>query len=112
MQQRVAVRLSPRRKGNADLAACARPVLDDKCTVECTPQNISFKAAQQIVGRSRRKRHDDRDRPIWIIAGERAGKQRDGQYASQRGRGRKVSSSYWHHGLPGDAEAYTKTTCA
>src|ERR1700722_11736888 len=112
MQQRIAVRLSPRRIGNADLAACARPVLDDECAVECTPQDVSFKVAQQIIGCARRKRHDDCDGPIWITVSERAGKQRDGQYAGQRGRSRKVSSHSWHHGLPGDAQVYTKTTCA
>ncbi len=65
-QQRVAVGAGARDEGEADIAAGAAAVLDHDRLPQRVAQRLLDDARDDVVGSSRRKRHDQRHRPLGI----------------------------------------------
>ena len=68
-QERVAVGRRARDRGGADVARCARAVLDQHRLSQGALQMLGDDARQDVGRSARRERHDQRDRSLRIGSG-------------------------------------------
>src|SRR5262249_51011183 len=99
LQQRVAIRRSAHDRFGGEIAACARPVLDDKGLTEALRQPLAYQACVQVRHAARRKSNNQAHRPRWISMCPSDA--RDGwQRGSARCQMQKISTGKFHFEPP------------